>query len=387
MTKQRLLIYGAGGRTGQSIARHARHRGLDIVLAGRSSSALAAPAQALGCEMRIADVEDETALAAMLCDVDVVINSGGPFERTALPIVDACIKSHCHYLDVNGELQAYRNVRSRGGRAKNAGVLLMPGAGFCVIASTFLLAELLRGPDAKPSMREPSRARIAFSGGPASSVGSIKSLYASLYPFVKIVRDGRLESVPIGSLERPFDFEDAGGRSGLISTKAPDCRLGCTGISVADTLAALCDTPSLGQIETYVEGSLAVRTFYEGSGRFTGYSKVQPWKAMVERSMRWWPATPDSGVDTRAAVCVEVDNPWLETRRIVHRTPSTYEFTAVAVCAIAELVLAGGGFEPGFQTPVSQFGRHAALRSAFDLATPTAGRRGRRVAAVSSGGE
>jgi short subunit dehydrogenase-like uncharacterized protein len=381
MTKQRLLIYGAGGRTGQSIARHARNRGLDIVLAGRSSGALAALAQSLGCEMRIADIEDEKALAAMLRDVAVVINSAGPFETTASPIVEACINSHCHYLDVNGELRAYRDVADSGGDAEDAGVLLMPGAGFCVIASTFLLAGLLRGPDAKPSMREPSRARIAFSGGPASSVGSIKSLYASLYPGVEIVRDGDVVSVPIGSLERTFDFEDAGG------IRVPDCRRGCTAISVADTFAALCDTPSLGQIETYVEGSLAMRTFFEGSGRFTGYSKVQPWKALVERSMRWWPATPDSGVDTRAAVCVEVDNPWLETRRSVHRTPSTYGFTAVAVCAIAELVLAGVGFKPGFQTPVAAFGHHPALRPAFDLKAPTAGRRGRRAAAWSSGGE
>jgi short subunit dehydrogenase-like uncharacterized protein len=357
-----VLIYGAGGRTGQSIARQARHRGLDVVLAGRGAGALAALAQSLGCEVRIAGIDDKKALAAMLRDVAVVINAAGPFADTASPIVEACIGAHCHYLDVNGELHAYRNVFDWSEDADEAGVLLMPGAGFCVIASTLLLATLLAQPGAGSS-----RARIAFSGGPASSVGSIKSLYASLYPGVEIVRDGEVVSVPIGSLERTFDFGKAGGR------------LDCTAISVADTFAALCDSPpSLGQIETYVEGSLAMRMFFEGSGRFTRYSKVQPWKAWVERSMRWWPATPDSGVDTRAAVCVEVDDPWLQTRRLVHETPSTYEFTAIAACAIAELVLAGVGVEPGFQTPASLFGNHPALQAAFDLKEPAAARPGRR---------
>jgi short subunit dehydrogenase-like uncharacterized protein len=370
MKRQRVLIYGAGGRTGQSIARHARSRGLDVVVAGRSASRIAGLARSLGCDARTASCDDRPALAAMLRDVALVINSAGPFAATASRIAGACIDARCHYLDVNGEIEAYQAVADRGPKAEAAGVLLMPGAGYCVIASTFILARLLSYPNANPPMHEPARARIAFSGGPASSAGSIKSLYASLYPGVRIVRDGELVSVPIGSLDRAFDFGQAGGR------------LDCTALSVADTLAALFDArPSLRQIETYVEGSLATRAFFEASGRFTRYSKVQPWKALVERSIDRWPATPDSGVDTRAAVCVEVDNAWLETRREVHVTPSTYEFTAVAATAIAELIVAGVGVQPGFHTPARLYGQHPALRAAFTLHKPTDARVRQRHAA------
>ncbi len=354
MKKQRVLIYGAGGRTGQAIARHAKGRGLDIVVAGRSAGTIAGLAHSLGCEARIASVDDRAALATMLRDVGVVINAAGPFVDTASLIAAACVEAPCHYLDVNGELEAYQEVIDWGDAADDAGVLLVPGAGYCVVASTILLAGLLQNPGAEPTMREPTRARIAFYGGPASSVGSIRSLYASLYPGVKIAQDGAMVSVPIGSLERAFDFGPDKGR------------LDCTAISVADTRAVLADAPkSLGQIETYVEGSLAMRSFFEGSGRSTPYSKVQPWKGIVDRAMSWWPATPDSGVDTRSTVCVEVDNPWLQTRQTFFDTPSTYEFTAVAACAIAQLILAGVTTKRGFRTPVSLFAGHPNLMAAF----------------------
>jgi len=363
MVQQRVLIYGAGGRTGQAIARHAKKRGLDIVLAGRRMSAVAGLAQSLGCGARAAGVDDAAALDAMLEDVAVVINAAGPYAVTASPIVKACIARKCHYVDVSGEVGAYMNVHDFKGKARRAGILLLPGAGYCVIASTFLLASLLEDPDAAPSMRQPTRLRIAFCGGPASSVGSIKSLFTSLYPGVDVVQDGGLTQVPIGSLERAFDF---GRRRG---------RLDCTAIGVADTVAAMFDAPALGQIESYVEGTLPTRAFFEASGRFTRFSKVQPWKTWVELSMRQWPATPDSGVDTRSVLRVEVDNVWLQTRSAVLLTPSTYEFTAIAASTIAELIVAGVGVQSGFHTPASLYYTNATLRRALKLCSASSTRR------------
>ena len=163
-------------------------------------------------------------------------------------------------------MDAFEFVQDYDDDAKKAGVMVMPGVAFCVIASTFLMKSLTshrRTPPTGP----PTMVRIAFSGGPASSIGSMKSLYTSLGEGVLVVRDRDVTYRPIGSIERTFDFAQCGGR------------LTCTAISVADTIAALSDAPaSVRQIDSYVEGSLPMRTFYESSGRFTRISKVQPWK-------------------------------------------------------------------------------------------------------------
>ena len=77
MSSQRVLVYGAGGHTGQAIVTRAKQRGLDIVVAGRPSVALAQLAQAASCEMRTAPVDDAQALSGILQDIGVVIQTLG----------------------------------------------------------------------------------------------------------------------------------------------------------------------------------------------------------------------------------------------------------------------------------------------------------------------
>ncbi len=355
MTGQRVLVYGAGGHTGRAIVARAKGRGLDVVVAGRPSAALAQLAQSAQCEMRTAPIGDAQALANLVQDIGVVINAAGPFAVTASPMVAACVGAGCHYLDINGEIDAYEFVADWGPDAVEANVVLVPGAGYCVVASSVLLAGLL-ATIAAPAA--PVKVRIAFAGGPASSVGSIRSLYTALYPGVTVVRDRELTSVPIGAVERALDF------------KGSLARVDCTAISVADTCAALFDAPpSVRQIESYVEGTLLVRAAFEASGRLTRLSKVQPWKWLVEQGVGRWPATPDTGVDTRASVLVEVEDPWRQTVQVVHDTPSTYAFTAVAVVAAAQFLLAAQAPPPGFHTPASLSAGGQVFADAFALGT------------------
>lgn len=358
MNAQRVLVYGAGGHTGRSIVARAKAQGLDVVVAGRPSAALTQLAQAAKCELRAAPVDDAQALSASLQGIGVAINAAGPFAHTASHMVEACIGAGCHYLDINGEIDAYQFVADWGPDAEDANVVLLPGAGYCVIASSLLLRDLL-ATFVGPSV--PTRVRVAFAGGPASSVGSIRSLYTALYPGVSVVRDGELTSVPIGSIERALDF------GGSVA------RVDCTAISVADTVAASFVAPTVRQIESYVEGTLLVRAAFEASGRLTRFSKVQPWKWLVEKGVGRWPATPDTGVDTRASVLVEVEDQWRQVVRVVHATPSTYDFTAVGAVAAAQFLLGGPAIAPGFHTPASlDDGGAQVFAGAFALGTAIA---------------
>ena len=78
----RFLVYGANGYTGELIAREAVRRGLAPVIAGRSADAIGTLATELGCEQRIADLDDPAALSRALAGIDVVLHCAGPFSVT-----------------------------------------------------------------------------------------------------------------------------------------------------------------------------------------------------------------------------------------------------------------------------------------------------------------
>jgi short subunit dehydrogenase-like uncharacterized protein len=132
------MLYGATGYTGTLIAEHARQRGHQPVLAGRSAPAVTALATRLGLPSRELSLDDPAALTAALAGVDLVLNAAGPFLHTAAPLAGACLRAGAHYLDIGNELQVFRALYGLDERARQAGVTIMPGAGFGVIATNCL---------------------------------------------------------------------------------------------------------------------------------------------------------------------------------------------------------------------------------------------------------
>jgi short subunit dehydrogenase-like uncharacterized protein len=132
------MLYGAAGYTGTLIAEHARQRGHQPVLAGRSAPAVTALAERLGLPCRELSLDDPVALTAALAGVDLVLNAAGPFLHTAAPLAEACLRAGVHYLDIGNELQVFRALYGLDERARQAGVTVMPGAGFGVIATNCL---------------------------------------------------------------------------------------------------------------------------------------------------------------------------------------------------------------------------------------------------------
>ncbi|HZY40450.1 MAG TPA: saccharopine dehydrogenase NADP-binding domain-containing protein, partial [Anaerolineae bacterium] len=122
------LIYGANGYTGDLIAREAVKRGLRPILAGRNRDQVAALATALNLEHRIAALDDRAALEAALRDVTVVAHCAGPFSRTSKPMIDACLRTRVHYLDITGEIAVFEAAAARDLEAKAAGIMVLPGA-------------------------------------------------------------------------------------------------------------------------------------------------------------------------------------------------------------------------------------------------------------------
>jgi hypothetical protein len=101
------MIYGANGYTGHLVAAEARRRGLNPVLAGRRAGPIKKLAAELGLPMRVFGLDDAPALAAAIADMAVVANCAGPFAVTSAPMIDACLTSRAHYLDITGEIDVF----------------------------------------------------------------------------------------------------------------------------------------------------------------------------------------------------------------------------------------------------------------------------------------
>jgi short subunit dehydrogenase-like uncharacterized protein len=136
------LLYGATGYVGEAMARARVQRGMAPILAGRNDAALAALGRELGLPHRVCALDDPRALDAALAGVSVVLHCAGPFLYTSQPMVDACLRTGVHYLDITGEFPVFEAAAARDAEAKQRGVMVMPAVGFDVVPTDCLAVYL-----------------------------------------------------------------------------------------------------------------------------------------------------------------------------------------------------------------------------------------------------
>lgn len=206
MSHDRLLIYGAYGYTGELIARQAVAEGRSPVLSGRNGAKVGALARELGLDARPFDLEGDV-IAGQLSDIDVVLHCAGPFVDTAPMMVDACIATGTHYLDITGEIEVFENVFARDVDARATGAVLCPGAGFDVVPTDCLTAALAEAlPDA-------TRLALAFDSRSGLSPGTARTSVDGLAGGGRIRRNGRIVQVPLAADVRDIDFGEGPKRA------------------------------------------------------------------------------------------------------------------------------------------------------------------------------
>lgn len=342
-TSGALMIYGASGYIGGLTARAAVRRGMRPILAGRSPARLAALASELDLSWRRADL-GESALDAALAGVAVLLNAAGPFSATWRPLVDACLRSHVHYLDLTGEVAVFEAVRSRGREARRRNVVLLPGVGFDVVPSDCLAAHVgMLLPEARVL-------RIGIAGLGLVSRGSARTIAEQLGRPLLVRRNGRLQALPAGSLEHSFDYG---------SGPAPS-----VAVSWGD-LATAFDTTGIPDIETYFEATPMVRAAVAASRWFGPLLSASPWRGLLDSATSSLPAGPGAAEREarRAAIVVEAVGATGRTVRARLRTPEAYSLSAETAAAAAAHVLQGP-VATGYQTPGRLFGPDFVLRFA-----------------------
>jgi short subunit dehydrogenase-like uncharacterized protein len=195
------LIYGSYGYTGQLIVERALKEGLRPILAGRNAKKLRAQAEQYSLDCRVFPLHDTAKLDAALLEVDAVLHCAGPFIHTFRQMAEACLRTKRHYVDISGEIVGFEALASMDDRAKEAGIMLLPGAGFDVVPSDCLAAHLRQR---LPSARQ---FRLFLRGvGAGVSRGTAKSAVENMHRQGTIRRDGQLVQVPPAWNVRERDF-------------------------------------------------------------------------------------------------------------------------------------------------------------------------------------
>jgi short subunit dehydrogenase-like uncharacterized protein len=194
------MIYGANGYTGHLVTMEAKRQGLRPVLAGRRAHAIARLAENFGLPTRVFDLDDAPAAATALADMAVVAHCAGPFSHTSAQMIEACLTSRTHYLDITGEIDVFLAAQRRHADAQAAGIVICPGVGFDVIPTDCLAAVL------KEALPDATQLVLAFDAGAHMSRGTARTMVESLKSGGRVRRNGVIEEVPLAHHRRLVDF-------------------------------------------------------------------------------------------------------------------------------------------------------------------------------------
>lgn len=333
------MIYGANGYTGELAAREAVRKGLTPILGGRNAEAVGRLARELSLPSRFFSLDDPQGTAAELYGVQAVLHCAGPFVHTSAPMVNACLATGAHYLDITGEIGVFENILARKMEASKAGVALLPGVGFDVVPSDCLAARLAAAlPDA-------TELALAFdNAGGTVSRGTLKTMIESLPGAGAIRRDGEIVPVPVAFDVREIDFGPQIGKRWAMT------------IPWGDVSTAYHST-GIPNIRVYVGTPPAqIRRMK----RLAPLLPLAGWGPVKRFALRWAekraPGPPEEVRETaRIHLWGEVRNAAGRSVIATLETPEGYRFTAASAVASVERLLTGT-VPPGAWTPSRAFG-------------------------------
>ncbi len=329
------LLYGAYGYTGRLIAQRAVECGEEPILAGRDERRLAGLAEELSLPYRVFGLDDPDTVARGVDGTAAVLHAAGPFALTYRPMVEACLARRCHYLDITGEIAVLEGLFALNARAREKGVVLLPGVGFDVVPTDCLAARVTaQVPDA-------THLDIAFLASGRPSGGTMKGMVEALASPGWERQAGRLVEVPLGSVRRRVDFSD--GERELVSVPWGDVTTAWHSTGVPNVRTFTRVTPLQGallRVARTAARSAALRTLARA---IVGGLAGPGYRELADGGVRCWAeARNDSG----RAAAGELAG------------PNGYALTADAAVAAVRTLLAPGydGPDAGTLTPSLAFG-------------------------------
>ena len=330
------MIYGANGYTGELIAREAKKRGANPVLAGRDATNIAKLATDLSLPSKVFSLDKPPDIAAALDGTGLLLNCAGPFSKTANPLMRACLMAKTHYLDITGEIDVLEGAHRLDADAKSADVVLCPGVGFDV-TPTDCIALML-----KTALPEAHELALGFEAEQRMSPGTAKTAIEALGKSGKIRRSGRIIDLPIGRGCRKIDF----GRGPKLAMPIP----------WGDVATAFYTTgiPNITVFTPISSSLLALARLMNAFGFILRSRHVQTWlTGRIEKTVKG----PDAAARDASPTWLwgEAKDPSGRSKEIRIASLNGYSLTVFSSLAIVERLIANG-FAPGCWTPATIMG-------------------------------
>jgi len=331
-----VLIYGAYGYTGTLITDECLKTGIKPKIAGRNVEKIRSLGESRELSWDAFDISEKEKLEDWLQTGDVVIHCAGPFIHTATQMVEACLETNTHYLDITGEYEVFDLVRGYAEKACEKGIMLLPGAGFDVVPSDCLAASLHKKmPDAKSL-------ELAFvSKGGRLSRGTAKTMIESFGEPQVRREDGQYAFAPMGKRTKVINYGEFEQLSMAISWGDISTAHFSTGIPSIEVYSGTTDS-QLSQVKKMNMLSFLL--------------KAQIVKNFLKNQIDKKPAGPSEEKRETAKMYLwgKVSNGSDQSEaRLV--TPNGYSLTATTSVLIMRKILEGN-FKAGYQTPSSVYG-------------------------------
>jgi short subunit dehydrogenase-like uncharacterized protein len=330
------LLYGATGYVGEVAARLAVENGLRPVLAGRDALKLERQAAGLGVEYRVSGLDDPAALDKALMGVPVVLHCAGPYLHTSKPILEACLRTGVHYLDLTGEIPVYAAIAARDADARSRGVMLLPGVGFDVVPTDCLALHL------KQRLPSATQLTLAFQGeGPAGLPPGTQRTSIELIPFGnRVRRNGKLELPDQVQKTRSVDF----GKGPVNAAR----------LTWGDVFTAWYST-GIPNIEVYAALPQSARRLLAAFAYLRPILKPAFMRNFLKRFVQPGPSA-EKRLQTVTHVWGEVeDDQGRRASARLHGPEAGVDWTTRTALAAVKKVLAGNA-PAGYQTPAMAYG-------------------------------
>ncbi|MBA3769561.1 MAG: saccharopine dehydrogenase NADP-binding domain-containing protein [Blastocatellia bacterium] len=333
------LIYGANGYTGELITRYAVERGMSPIIAGRNAIAVEEIAKKHHLDYRVFALDETARLDAALQEVDMVLHCAGPFSLTSRQMVEACLRTGTHYTDITGEISVFESMAALNQKAKDAGIMVMPGVGFDVVPSDCLAIHL------KHRLPSATHLSLAFYGVGRISHGTQATMTMNIGRGGAIRKDGKITPVAAAWKSREIDFGEVTKLATTIPWGDVSTAYYSTGIPNIEVYSVIpAKNLKMLKLSRYIGWLLATRPFQDYLQKQIPAGGPNDAERAQGKTLLWGEASDRNGnhVETRL------------------QCPEGYTTTALAALNIAEKIL-GGNFTPGFQTPAKAYGADLVL--------------------------
>lgn len=325
------MIYGVTGYTGKLILEEAVKRGEKPVIAGRNLESLKALSNQYNLPYKAFSLDNPYEIFNHIQGVKAVLHCAGPFSQTSRPMLDACLKSHIHYLDITGEIDVFEAVFKRKKEAQDQNCIAIPGVGFDVLPSDCLAALL------KKKMPDATHLELAFHGWGKLSPGTTKTIIENLSRGSRIRKEGVIQDIPAFSLSTMAQFSDASIPVHVAAWGDVSTAYYSTGIP---------------NITVYAEAPTALVKFRKVLEKVAPLTQIQPIQKALKKTIEKYVKGPTKEEQARGKVHLwgRVKNSKGESKEATLDVCEAYHFTALtavtSVQKILSLSIPGGCYTP-----------------------------------------